>query len=137
MRSSARMMLLGVWSVAGCDVFGRSCTLMGCSGTLTIFLDRDLAEDAEVVVDVGFETACSSDGTELNCQIGHVEGQPALIVSTAMGEPVDTVFVSISEGGEPAIDHEVDPVWDGEAFYPNGKQCGGSCTSGEADLQLD
>jgi hypothetical protein len=136
------MVLAVALGLAGCNALGLACEEMGCQGTLTVLLDRLPTEDAALSVDLGDgPLACGVAGatTEPLCAIEDGDEGPVLSVWVGMGQAPEVVTVSVSEGGAPAVDHELSVAW-GEPWYPNGKACDGKdggCRSGEAELALD
>ncbi len=125
--------------LTGCQGLGLSCTEMGCQGSLTIWLDRDLSEDAIVELEQGARfVECSFDAEYADtCNVTMVDGQLAIVVMTSMSEPPESYVVAISEGGADPVVYDVFPDWSDDVFYPNGEACGGGCTSGEAEILLD
>ncbi|MEQ1731400.1 MAG: hypothetical protein ABL982_23770 [Vicinamibacterales bacterium] len=125
----------------GCEGVGLSCTEMGCTGTWTVSIDRALAEDAVVTVDLGdgdLRTCAVTAEPYSPCAIREVNGAAMLEVQVGMGQAPDTATVSIGEGGAEPTDYPVSITW-GPATYPNGKACDGAdggCRSGESELSL-
>ena len=60
-----------------------------------------------------------------DCTVQDVDGRPAILAPTDMGEPPEVVTVEIAEDGGSPVAYEVAPTW-GEPYYPNGRRCGGS-----------
>jgi hypothetical protein len=76
---------------------------------------------------------------EAGCVLTNDADGASLEIRVGMGQAPEVVTVSVSEGGAPAVGHELDVAW-GEPWYPNGKACDGEdggCRSGEAELALD
>ena len=134
---SVVLVALSAVALAGCAI---SCTEMGCSGSLTVFLDRALADGSTVSIDLGDGTMdCVEDtDTSLNgCILTDVDGSPAIVASTYMGQAPETVSLLIDEGAG-AVTYDVTPTWS-DPVYPNGEACDGTdggCRAGEADLAL-
>lgn len=97
------------------------------------------ASGAVVTVDVGggaIDCAVPGDtGPSFDCRITEANGRPALVAPTGMADLPDVVVVEIAEAGGAPVRYEVEPDWN-DPYYPNGKWCGGSCRSGEAELAL-
>lgn len=128
---------LALSALSGCAL---SCNEMGCSGSLTVFLDRALADGSTVSIDLGDGAMdCVVDTeTSLNgCILTDVDGSPAIVASTYMGQAPETASLLIDEGAG-AVTYDVTPTWS-EPVYPNGEACDGTdggCRAGEADLAL-
>lgn len=128
---------LALSALAGCAL---NCTEMGCSGSLTVFLDRALADGSTVSIDLGDGTMDCVEGTDTSlngCILTEVDGSPAIVASTYMGQAPETASLLIDEGAGAAT-YEVTPTW-GEPAYPNGEACDGTdggCRAGDADLTL-
>jgi hypothetical protein len=141
MRTTTMVLAVGL-GLAGCRAIGLMCTDMGCQGTLTVLLDRLPTEDAAVTLDLGdgpLDCGVATETTEPLCGIEDGEDGPSLRVWVGMGQAPEVVTVSVSEGGAPAVEHDLDVTW-GEPWYPNGEACDGKdggCRSGEAELALD
>lgn len=139
MRWVVKVLAVGL---AGCQALGLSCTEMGCTGTLTVLLDRMPTEDAVITLDLGDgATACgtATETTEPLCVIEDGEFGPSLSMMVGMGQDPPEIEVSVSEGGAPAEVSTLPVTW-GEPWYPNGKACDGEdggCRSGDAELALD
>ena len=128
------LLVLGSWAVGGC------CTDAGCTGLLTIHLDRALSTDAVVSVDLGDGTvvdclSTSDPSGDGDCTFGPSDGEEVITVQLGTEEPPATALVRISEGGDEAVEHEVQ-VTASEPYSPNGKRCDPTCTGGRADLVL-
>jgi hypothetical protein len=137
-----RLLLLAL-TLTGCAQLGLSCTEMGCVGTLSIYLSRELTSDASVVVEL--------DGASVDCPVNPAGGTPSVGCAVVSGDggavitidsgsvAFEEVLVRISEGGAEAVEYAVTPEW-GERYYPNGKACDGvdgGCVGGEANLALE
>ncbi len=124
--------------VCGATLSG-CCSEMGCSALLTITLDRALAGDAVVSVDLdGAVTDCFAADESSGyggCQHRLVDGVAVITMTLGSDAPSDVAAVRISEGGAPSVEHAV-PLTADEPYYPNGKRCGTSCTSVTGTLVL-
>lgn len=131
-------LLLALALLPGCAAVGLACTEMGCSGTLTIFVDGALPDGATVEVILGdvAEACAVADENWGGCSIA-ADGA-TIAVGTGMGEPPGEVTVVITPVDSAATEHTLEPDW-GDSHYPNGKACDGpdgGCVSGEVDLVL-
>ena len=139
----ALLLGLGLASNVACNALGLSCTDMGCSGTLTVFLDRAPAADAVITMDVGdgesYVCGFATETQQPLCTLEEIDGAPVLSMTVGMGQAPETVTVTVSEAGAEPVDHLVTVEW-GEPWYPNGKACDGKdggCSAGDGDLSLD
>lgn len=117
-----------------------ACTLMGCGGTLTITLDRALADDAIVAVDMGEDDLrdCTVGDDSGACTITELGGVTVLSISTEWGQAPETFDLELSEGGSDVVSYIVEPTWS-EPHFPNGEACDGpdgGCRSASVNLAL-
>ena len=125
--------------LGGCQAIGLSCTMMGCSGLLTVNLDREPIEGAVVEVDLGDGEVilCASGAEEAGCVLTNDADGASLEIRVGMGQAPDAIVVTVAEGDE-VTDYDVPVTW-GEPFFPNGRACDGAdggCAEGEGDLAL-
>lgn len=145
MRSSTLPFLLAM-SLPACEVVGKSCTLIGCYGSLVVTIPLTLDDGA-------YRVEASSDGVDGAISFDVVDGaavvpEDALVTveitddgllatfTVNMGATPETVAITLSDDAEAVLAAgDVAPVW-GETVYPNGEDCDDGCTSGVGTLEI-
>ncbi|MES2638046.1 MAG: hypothetical protein V4850_01130 [Myxococcota bacterium] len=127
-------LLLAFVLLNGCqEHIGTLCTKMGCEGVLTITLDGELPDGAEVTVLLDGEPCVVAENGD--CQLAEDGSAITVLLSFGAGEPEVVVRIAVDDTSD---NYVLAPDWD-EPVYPNGEECDGAeggCVGGEAVLVL-
>lgn len=140
-----RPLLAALALLAACPVPPFACTEMGCSGSLTVYVDG--ATDPGL-----WSLTVTKDGTTQGCSVELPGGTPtcdpaiALQATAAglevawtltMGEAGDEVHVEVHHEDVTVLEETFAPEWS-DPYYPNGEECdaGNGCVTAEETFTL-
>jgi len=135
-------LLLAALSLPACNGVGKSCTEIGCSSSVTVRFDGDLADGSYTVelaeADrppstclVVMEGGQAEPASDCELQVAMVDGA---LEASLFGAPTELVVGLVSIGGDTVVDAFLSPSY--ETFQPNGDDCPPTCQQAFETVQI-